>query len=68
MQKIMRRVDCDPFKLLACEWKSAEFPTEGSVTPQAREHSKMLCYALLYGMGENRLAAELKIKPSEAAA
>jgi len=28
----------------------------------------MLCYALLYGMGENRLAAELQIKPSEAAA
>jgi DNA polymerase I-like protein with 3'-5' exonuclease and polymerase domains len=68
MQGIMRRVDCDPFKLLASEWKPSEFPTEDSVTPQAREHCKMLCYALLYGMGENRLAAELKIKPSEAAA
>lgn len=68
MQNIMRRVDCDPFKLLACEWRPDEFPTEESVPPQAREHSKMLCYALLYGMGENRLAAELQIKPSEAAA
>ena len=68
MQNIMRRVNCDPFKLLACEWRPDEFPTEESVPPRAREHSKMLCYALLYGMGENRLAAELKIKPSEAAA
>ena len=68
MQSIMKQVDSDPFKLLACQWKSDEFKTPDEVTPQAREHAKMLCYALLYGMGENRLAAELKIKPFEAAA
>lgn len=68
MQAIMRQVDADPFKLLACEWKKDQFSSPEDVTKKDREHAKMLCYALIYGMGESRLGAELGIKPAEAAA
>jgi DNA polymerase theta len=53
----------DVFKAIAADWNKIP---ENRVTEEQRNHSKQICYAIIYGMGVKSLAEQLDIEESEA--
>lgn len=53
----------DFFKEIASKWLDKPI---SSITTEDRSYAKHICYGILYGMGANALAAELKISPTQA--
>ena len=53
----------DLFVQIAAKWQGVD---ESAVTPEMRTKAKRLCYGILYGMGAERLAGELKCDMAKA--
>lgn len=54
----------DVFTMIAARWTGCP---EDSVNSHVRDQTKRLVYGILYGMGANTLAEQLKCTPAEAA-
>jgi len=54
----------DFFRRLARQWK--QLPRTQAVSAEDRAAAKELCYGIVYGMGEGRLAAQMRVPISEA--
>ena len=53
----------DPFKILASKWRKIPI---ANVTSELRNHTKQICYAVIYGMGAARMAEDMKITAKKA--
>ncbi|XP_043217942.1 DNA polymerase theta-like [Amphibalanus amphitrite] len=53
----------DPFRLIAAAWTGVN---SEQVTDEQRQHTKALCYGIIYGMGERSLAAQMAVSEERA--
>lgn len=62
--ELLSKPNGDVFTMIAARWTGCP---EDSVGSHERDQTKRLVYGILYGMGANTLAENLKCSPAEAA-